>query len=406
MTQKIDNYADFLIIGGGIVGLTIGRELLLNQPSVRVVILEKESELALHASGRNSGVIHSGFYYSPDSLKAKLTRDGNELLKEFASEKGVFFETCGKVVVAQTLDDIPLIEDLHKRGLANGVSVEIIDERQLKEIEPLAATKEIALWSPDTGVADPVELTTAVAKDFQRLGGLIVLGELASTIHENNVMCKSGRKYKFGHLINAAGLYADKVAKNLGFAEDYTLLPFLGVYQYAPKLKGALKRHIYPTPDPRNPFLGVHLTRTHNGSVKVGPSAIPVLSREHYGLFKGMDMLELSEIFYNFPKFLFSKHHDVWSLIRSELPKLSKNHLINQAMPLAPSIKPEDFTLKGKPGIRAQLFDIKERKLEMDFVLQGDLLSTHVLNAVSPAWTSSFSFAKYVVEDLRKRSVI
>ena len=393
---------DYAIIGSGVVGVSIGSELLRRNPGRRVVILEKEAATGLHASGRNSGVIHAGFYYSPDSLKARLTRDGNSQLREFAKARDLKIQNTGKVVVAQSAKDVPKIHELYSRGIANGVEVEVVSALRLKEIEPLAKTHEVALWSPNTGVGDPMEFMNEFTKEFLELGGEISFGTYVKSFSANNLDTSKG-EFHAGHVINASGLYADKIAAMFGFGSRYTMLPFLGLYIYAPKLKGTLKRHIYPTPDPRNPFLGVHLTTTVDGSVKVGPTAIPVLSREQYSLTSGFNAREFLEILGTYPKFALSPHHDVLSLLRTELPKLSRRVLVRQAKKLAPSIKLEDFTQVGKPGIRAQLFDLKERKLEMDFVVEGDAHSTHVLNAVSPAWTSCISFSKFVVDQMQEK---
>lgn len=395
---------DFAIIGAGIVGLAVGIEILKKAPDARVAIFEKESAAGLHASGRNSGVVHAGFYYSPDSLKAQLTRDGNALLKEFALENGVFLRETGKVVVAQSDSEIPLIHELKRRGDANGVNVEIVDERDLARLEPRALTHQVALWSPSTAVGDPKDMTKAFVAKFEALGGLIFFNTKIERVLENQISGPSG-SFAYRHLVNAAGLYADKVGRQLGFSKRYSMLPFIGLYHYAPKLKGSLSRHIYPVPDPRNPFLGVHLTTTVDGSVKVGPTAIPILSREQYSTFEGFSMAELAGILGVYPKFMLSPHHDVWGLLKTELPKLSRNHLVKQAGFLADGFIPSDFTVRGKPGIRAQLFDLVDRKLEMDFVIDGDEHSTHILNAVSPAWTSSISFARHVVGNMSDRKV-
>jgi L-2-hydroxyglutarate oxidase LhgO len=394
--------ADYVIIGSGVVGVSIGAELLRRNPERRVVILEKELSAGLHASGRNSGVIHAGFYYSPDSLKARLTRDGNFQLREFAKRRGLRIQNTGKVVVAQNIKDVPKINDLFARGIANGVEVEVVSASELNKIEPLATTHEVALWSPNTGVGDPMEFMNEFTKEFIELGGEISYGTLVNGISGNRLDTSKG-EFHAGHIVNASGLYADKIAAMFGFGSRYTMLPFLGLYIYAPKLKGTLKRHIYPTPDPRNPFLGVHLTTTVEGSVKVGPTAIPVLSREQYSLTSGFNAKEFFQILGTYPKFALSPHHDVLSLLRTELPKLSRRVLVRQAKKLAPSIKLEDFTQLGKPGIRAQLFDLKDKKLEMDFVVEGDTNSTHVLNAVSPAWTSCISFSKFVVDQMQEK---
>ncbi|MCF8525719.1 MAG: L-2-hydroxyglutarate oxidase [Rhodoluna sp.] len=395
--------ADYLIIGGGVVGLAIAKELKSRFPTSTVAVLEKEPAVALHASGRNSGVLHAGFYYSPESLKAKLTRDGNERMRNFCIENGLPLLETGKVVVAQRQEDVPVLSELHRRGVANGVDVELVDPDRLAILEPLAETIDLALWSPRTAVADPAAVALALESNLRKAGVDFYFNQQVSKIKSHSLTTKNGDTFEFGHLVNAAGLYSDVMAKELGFGERYSMIPFIGLYFYAPALKGTLERHIYPTPDPRNPFLGVHFTKTAHGDVKVGPTAIPILSREQYGFFEGLKASELLGILANYPRFIGSKHHDVWSLVKTELPKLSRKHLLGQAAKLTSKIDVSKFTVPGKPGIRAQLFDKREAKLEMDFVIEGDENSTHVLNAVSPGWTSCFSFAEYVVNDMELR---
>lgn len=396
---------DYLIVGAGIVGLAMADAILQKKPSSSICVIDKEASVGKHASGRNSGVIHAGFYYSPDSLKAKLTRDGNLRMRQFCQANNLKLDTCGKVVVAQHHSDIPSLKVLFERGTANGVSVELIDEQKLSSIEPLATTTEIALWSPNTAVADPLEVSEKLHSLLTARGVTFLWGTKLLTAGKDCVQTSNG-SIGFGHLINSAGLYSDKIAGLFGFGEKYSMIPFIGLYFYAPKLHGSLARHIYPTPDSRNPFLGVHYTRTAHGDVKVGPTAIPVLSREQYGLFEGFSAHEFVEILSNYPKFLFSKHHDTFNLIATELPKLSRSYLLSKAKKLAPAIETSLFDKPGKPGIRAQLFDKSQGKLEMDFVIEGDQNSTHILNAVSPGWTSCFSFAEYVVEGMQSRGAI
>jgi L-2-hydroxyglutarate oxidase len=396
---------DFVIVGGGVIGACIGTELLRRNSRFRVLLLEKEKSAGWHASGRNSGVLHSGFYYSSDSLKAKLTRDGNRALRAFALRHELEIRETGKVVVAQSEKQIPLIEELYNRGQANGVDVSIVSQSELSKLEPMARTHSVALWSPTTAVADPSVFMSAFISEFVQLGGSVEFNSEFVSADKSGIKTSRG-SFSAGHVVNAAGLYADKIAKEFGFAMNHRILPFLGLYWYAPGLKGKIKRHIYPTPDPRNPFLGVHLTCSLDGSVKVGPTAIPVLSREQYSLFSGLRVAEVIEILGTLPMLATSRHHNFWSLVRDEIPKLSKTRLVNKAMKIAPSIRPGDFTVTGQAGIRAQLFDTANQKLEMDFVVQGDQRSTHVLNAVSPAWTSAITFSRYVVDEMKNRGVI
>ena len=395
--------ADLVVIGGGVVGLSLADSWLSRHPSDTVVVYDKEDHLAAHASGRNSGVLHAGFYYAPDSLKARLTRDGNEMLKEFCRERGVALRETGKVVVTTSESQLPTLMTLLERGRANGVELELIDERGLAELEPLARTVESALWSPNTAVASPAGVVEALADRVRERGGRVVLGNEVTGAGPGWVMSVLEGRVVAGHIINAAGLYADTVAHWFGFGQDYRMLPFKGLYWYGNWEPGRLQRHVYPVPDPRNPFLGVHLTVTVDGRAKIGPTAIPALWREDYGGVNGLRGDELWDVVRSYPRFLTSKHHDVPGLLRAELPKYSRSYLVKQAAALVPSVRPSDFTERGKPGVRAQLLHVPSGKLEMDFVVEGDEQSTHMLNAVSPAWTSSLAVADYVVAGIVDR---
>ncbi len=306
----------------------------------------------------------------------------------------------GKVVVTTSHEQLPALDTLYTRGVANGVELERIDVKQLRELEPLARTVSAALWSPTTGVANPAEVVSALAQRVRDRGGELVMGAEVVAVAPGSVTLKNGDQISCGHLINAAGLYADTIAHWCDVGTDYRMLPFKGLYWYGNWPSGQLKRHIYPVPDSRNPFLGVHLTVTVNGRAKIGPTAIPSLWREDYGVVSGFSARELAGVARSFPRFLASKEHDVLGLIRTELPKYSQKHLVNRAKLLAPSVRPSDFKEKGRPGVRAQLLHVPTGKLEMDFVVEPGERSTHILNAVSPAWTSSLAFAKFVVDGI------
>ena len=388
---------DVAVIGGGIVGLALADAWLAAHPGSSVVVFDKEERLAEHASGRNSGVLHAGFYYAPDSLKAQLTRRGNRLLRAFCAEHGVPVRETGKVVVTTTPEQLPRLDDLYARGQANGVPLEMVDEAGLRELEPLACTHERALWSPSTAVADPVAVVEALAARVRDRGGEVRLGTPVIEAGPGWIRTPHHR-LGVGHTINAAGLYADHVARWFGVGEDYAMLPFKGLYWYSDWPAGRLQRHVYPVPDPRNPFLGVHLTVTVSGRTKVGPTAIPSLWREDYGGVRGINASEMAGIARLYPRFLRSPHHDVPGLVRTELPKYSRKHLVSQARALVPSVKADDFRERGRVGVRAQLLHVPSGKLEMDFVVRPGDRSTHVLNAVSPAWTSSLAMAEWIVE--------
>jgi L-2-hydroxyglutarate oxidase LhgO len=388
---------DVAVIGGGIVGLALADAWLAAHPGSQVLVLDKEERLAEHASGRNSGVLHAGFYYAPDSLKAQLTRRGNQMLRTFCEERAVPVREVGKVVVTTSPAQVPRLDDLYARGQANGVPLEMVDEAGLRELEPLARTYERALWSPSTAVADPVAVVEALAARVRERGGEVRLGTPVVEAGPGWIRTPYQR-IEVGHTINAAGLYADRVARWFGVGEDYAMLPFKGLYWYSNWPAGRLQRHVYPVPDPRNPFLGVHLTVTVSGRAKVGPTAIPSLWREDYRGVRGIRPSEMASIAKLYPRFLRSPHHDVPGLVRTELPKYSRRHLVSQASALVPSVSAQDFRERGRVGVRAQLLHVPSGRLEMDFVVRPGERSTHVLNAVSPAWTSSLAMAEWIVE--------
>ena len=394
---------DFLLIGGGIIGLAIAVRIQDVYPGASVVVLEKEQHLGAHASGRNSGVLHAGFYYTPDSLKARLTREGNALLHQFCDEFGLRVRRCGKVVVTTSSDQLPALDKLLERGEQNGVQVEKIDDSDLQKIEPRARTVGAALWSPTTSVGDPPAVLDALVALIERCGGHIRLGDAAvGQVRGGKILSTSGT-WSAGHVINAAGLHADSIARTYGMCDDYSMLPFKGLYWYARDSAPSLACHIYPVPDPNSPFLGVHFTATLDGGSKIGPTAIPAFRREDYGRFPALPGKEGMRIVREYPRFLRSRQQDAGRLLRSEIPKYSRRYLISQARAMVPDACNRDYVIRGRPGVRAQLIHKASGSLEMDFVIRGDERSTHVLNAVSPAWTSSLSFARLVVGDMRQR---
>ena len=391
--------ADFLVVGGGVVGLSIARELKSRFGKSRVGLIEKEAECGLHASGRNSGVIHAGFYYSADSLKAKLTRDGNRLLSEYCESRKVPVNRCGKLVVARDETELPQLDELLRRGKANGVVLESITEADARAIEPRVKTYQRAIFSPSTSTADPVHVLQAMKRDALNEG--ITVYQNATYLRKvNGRVVTSAGDFEAGYVVNAAGLYADRVAQDFGFSEHYRILPFKGIYLYSEEQAGALRTNIYPVPDLRNPFLGVHFTLLVDGRAKIGPTAIPAFWREQYRGWGNFKWGEFAEIIFRELGLLFFSGFDFKRMAVEETLKYSRARLVGLASALLEKVKLEDYKHWGKPGIRAQLLNIKTRKLEMDFVIQGDGKSLHVLNAVSPAWTCSLPFAKYVCDKI------
>jgi (S)-2-hydroxyglutarate dehydrogenase len=405
MTRPGTTVTDFLVIGGGIIGLSVALEVKRRFSDTSVTLLEKEPSCGLHASGRNSGVIHAGFYYSANSLKAKLTRAGNVALLGYCVEKGIPVNKCGKLVVAKDEADLPLLDELLRRGAANDVPLENLSDEEARKIEPRVKTCQRAIFSPTTASADPRRVIAAMTQDAKD-GGISVRTGAPYLRSEKNLVITPQETFAAGHVINAAGLYADKIALDFGFSEKYRILPFKGLYLHSNEPPNAFRTNIYPVPDLRNPFLGVHFTLKQDGHIKIGPTAIPAFWREQYRSFDNFKFGEFVEVLFREAGLMFSSGFGFGKLAVEELKKYSRAHLVTLASRLAKGVKLEHYTRWGEPGIRAQLLDIKARKLEMDFVIEGDERSTHLLNAVSPGWTCSIPFAKFVIDQIGGQSGI
>jgi len=392
--------AKYLIIGGGIIGLAIARELKQQNASSEITIIEKEPDVAYHSSGRNSGVLHAGFYYTSDSLKAKFTKDGNAAMRKYCYDNNLQIRESKKVVVTKNESELNPLFELEKRGLKNGVDVSLIDTQELKDIEPNAKTFEKALYSPTTATVDPIEINKSIKNELIKNGVKIVFNEAyLEKINKNTIKTNNGNVYSADKIINTAGLYADKIASDFGYSQDYTIIPFKGIYLKYTKLDKPVNINIYPVPNLKNPFLGVHYTITVDGTIKIGPTSIPAFWRENY---KGLSNFRFNELFsvlgYESKLFL-TNAFNFRDLAFEEIKKYNRVYFRNMAKDLVNNIDVNGFTKWSKPGIRAQLLNKKTLELVSDFVVEGDSNSVHVLNAVSPAFTSSFPFAKWIVDN-------
>lgn len=391
--------SDFLIIGGGIMGLSIARELRKSFHGSKVVLIEKEGQCGEHASGRNSGILHAGFYYTADSLKARFTRDGNRALTEYCETHGLKINKCGKLVVAQNESELQWLDELMSRAEKNGVDLQMVDQKEAESIEPRVKTCQRALFSPTTSSVDPGEVMAHLHKDALAEGAKVHLGVRYLHRTATGIQTTAG-DYNARYLINCAGLYADTIGRDFGFSKHYRILPFKGLYLYSNEPTGSLRTNIYPVPDLRNPFLGVHFTVTVKGAIKVGPTAIPAFWREQYKGNENFNSSELIEILFRQAGLFFSSNFDFKRLAWEEIQKYSRGHLVSLASNLLQGVRKSRYKKWGPPGIRAQLLDIKRKKLEMDFILEGDDKSMHLLNAVSPAFTCAFPFAEYVCQKI------
>lgn len=390
---------DYLVIGGGIVGLTIALEIQKREAKARVVVLEKEKELAQHGSGRNSGVLHAGFYYTADSLKARFTREGNARWKQFVEERGLKINRCGKLVVAKNEAEVEGLRELKRRGDLNGVETYLISLEEAKKIEPRVRSSGQALWSPSTATVDPQECMAAVAAECQARGIEIHLDTPYQGRRGKDIITPQ-EVYSAGFVVNAAGLHADRVAHDFGVGLRYRILPFKGLYLYSSEPAGALKTNIYPVPDLRNTFLGVHFTVTVEGKAKIGPTAIPAFWRENYQGLKGFDAAEALSILRDEVILFLRNDFNFRGIALEEIKKYSQAYLVRQASALLDGVRPENYRTWGRPGIRAQLYDHQDKKLVMDFMIEGNREGLHILNAISPAWTAAMPFAEYVVDQL------
>ena len=382
---------NYLIVGAGIIGMTIAYELIQKDKNTKIAILEKEEDVARHASGRNSGVLHAGFYYSADSLKAKFTVDGNRLMKKFCKDNNIYVKETKKIVVAKDEEEVNGIYELQKRANMNGVKTSIINKDEVFKIDSNIKTHQKALYSPTTASVDPVEVCYKLKEALIEKG---VKFYFNTNFEDSNV--------KYDYLINCAGAYADKIAKQFGVAKNYTMLPFKGIYLKYMENKTDIKTNIYPTPNLANPFLGVHYTITVDGSIKIGPTAIPAFWRENYQGFDNFNLFEMLEILYYEAKLFILNSFNFRSLALSEMKNYNKKIFISKAQNMVKNIG-NDF--KPIPaGIRAQLLNTQTNELVQDFVVEHTKGSTHILNAVSPAFTCSFAFAKYVVEEINQNN--
>lgn len=395
---------DFLIIGGGIIGLNLALQAKHRFPSSSVLLIEKERDPGAHASGRNSGVLHAGFYYSADSLKARFTRDGNLRLTEYCKERGLRINRCGKLVVAKDATELAGLEELFRRAKRNDVEVHEITATEAREIEPRVKTHEKALWSPTTSSVDPRAVVASLVADTQQ-AGIAIQTETAFLGTRNGDVITSKGRVAAGYVINAAGLYADKIAQAFGFSRDYRILPFKGLYLYSNNPPGAIRTNIYPVPNLNNPFLGVHYTIAVDGKIKIGPTAIPAFWRENYQGFGNFRIDEFADVVKREFGLLWRNDFGFRALAVEELRKHSRSRMAELAGALVTGVRAGDFNKWGPPGIRAQLFNTRERKLEMDFRYEGDHRSFHVLNAVSPAFTCSMPFAEFLFERIEQEKL-
>lgn len=394
------NY-DYLIIGAGIVGLSTAWQLKQRLPHKRIVLIEKEADFAKHQTGHNSGVIHAGIYYAPDSLKAKFCREGAAATKAFCQTHNIYFEQCGKLLVATNAIEYQRMQALYERAHTNGLAVEWLNERELKTKEPNIAGIG-ALLVPSTGIVNYRQVAQHIAQEFQKLGGDIRLNSQVMQISEQTnsltITLNRGAQIETLHthfMISCAGLMADRITRLMGLETNFQIIPFRGEYYRLPAKYNQIVKHlIYPIPDPALPFLGVHLTRMIDGSVTVGPNAVQGWKREGYGAINisARDTIEMLQ-FSGFWQVL--KQH--WKTgLHETYNSWFKAGYLKQVQKYCPMIQLNEL-LPYPAGIRAQAV-LKDGTLVHDFLFADSAHSLHVCNAPSPAATSALPIGQYIVD--------
>ena len=394
---------DIAVVGGGIVGLATSRELLRRHPQLKLANVEKEPGYNRHQTGRNSGVIHSGIYYKPGSLKAKLCVEGRKLAWDYCDAKGIPYKQVGKLIVATEESELGRLQDLYVRGQQNGIeNLEVLDGKQIEEREP-ACRGIRAIFSPVTGIVDWGLVSESYANDAREAGADMYLGHEVIGFERTNGVTRlqtSKGTIEAKAVVTCGGLYSDKLAKMTGGAQDPKIVPFRGDYLILkPERSHLVRGNIYPVPDPEFPFLGVHFTPRMDGSIWLGPNAVLAFAREGYN-FWDVNLPELWDAV-TYPGF-FKLATKYWQMGAGEMYRdLVRSAYVQALQRYIPSLTPEDC-LPGPSGVRAQAMAV-DGSLVDDFVFEGEEGIVHVRNAPSPAATSSLAIGKYIADDAEQR---
>lgn len=386
---------DFIVIGGGIVGLATARELLATHPGAAVAVLEKEDGPARHQTGHNSGVIHAGIYYKPGSLKAQLCREGAQATKDFCTEHGIPFETRGKLVVATNPLELQRMVQLRENAAANGIHVDTLDAAELKRREPNVAGIG-ALFVAESGIVDYRQVCVALAEDIRRAGGELTYGVQVEAIAEAGssvTVSGGGKNWQAKRLIVCGGLQSDRLARMAGLSIDYQVVPFRGEYYALPEARRNLVRHlIYPVPDPALPFLGIHLTPMIDGALTLGPNAVLGFAREGYPRLS----VNLADVwsYLSFPGFWRVMSRNWRSGLSEGRNSLFRSRYLEECRKYCPDLTLDDL-LPREAGIRAQAV-LRDGTLVHDFLFVETARMLHVCNAPSPAATSVLPIARMI----------
>jgi len=395
------NHTDVLIVGAGMVGLSIAWQLLERGSTKSITIIDKETEVGKHGSGRNSGILHAGIYYEPGSLKARVCVAGAARLRQWCEEEQIPVLECGKIITPQKTELDSQLDLLLGRGQANGAVVEMIDRKQFHEIVPDGRTSTgRALWSPGTRVVKPKAVVQRLQERLEQRGVRFIMGTMVvgAMPKAHKILCADRTCISYGYMFNCAGLHADRVAHLFGIGKQYTMLPFRGgYYQLRRDVPFRIDANLYPVPDLEFPFLGVHATPSVDGVTYLGPTATPALGRENY---RGVSGFELSAAagFVTHMTRQAVTDRKMRRYLQEQAFEWMPNRFLRAARAIVPKLEAIHIEPSVKVGIRPQLYDRQDKCLVQDFVMLDGPSSTHVINAISPAFTASFELADHILK--------
>ena len=400
----MSNHTDFVIIGGGIQGLSIARAIYKKTPTAKINLFEKEAQVAQHASGRNSGVLHAGIYYAPNSLKARFCADGSRKMQDYCTEHRLSLAQTGKVIVATNEKELFALNQLYQNGCDNGANLSLITDEKLifKSWPYLSRATRAVIFSPQTCVVDPTQIAKIILKELDTPNTKIRLRSAVTQIDpDKKILFVGSQEFHYGQLINAAGCFADQIAHMCRFGLQYKVIPFRGIYK---KLIGPTQNkihtNVYPVPDVSLPFLGIHFTKSVHGDTYIGPNALPAFGRENYSGFEGGNIPESIRNALRLGLKFIKNDQGIRPYAIKELRSLSRLKFTKEAQRLIPEVQASEIHKSTKVGIRSQLLDRSTNQLVMDFLYQRNGDQHHILNGVSPGFTCAFPFADYVVSQM------
>lgn len=390
---------DFLVIGASVTGINVARELKQRFPDNTVTVIDKENGCARHSSGRNSGMLDAGFCWPADSLKARFSRLGNQQLTQYCESNRIPVNKCGELVIARDEDELSVLDDLQRRAEGNGVKMEQADPRSAREIEPRARVCEQALFSPASAAVDPVTVMRQMEQDARDAG--------VKFYYATSYLRKTGDEYittlgtvQAGYVVNCAGLYADRIAQEFGFAANFRLLPLKHSYLESSDVPGAFRTHISAAADLSGSYPGVHIALSVDGKARLGPAVKPALWREQYHGAEGFQPFEMSRVVGVGLGQMFQGGKEICKACLQRFTGSAHSRLLSAGNRLAREIRAGDYRDWARPEIQPQLVNTETHRMVSDFVIEGDSKSMHVLNTVSPVFTCSMPLAQHVCDQI------